>query len=301
MSAQDTPWEDLRLVLALVRGGGLSGAARRLGVNHTTVLRRLNAAERRLGARLFERTPTGYLPTPAGEEIAEVAGRVEEEVLAVERRVSGRDVGLTGAVRCATVDSLAQFLLAPHLAAFAGAYPGIVVELMVSERVVNLTRRDADVALRPTNEPPENLVGRKLGTIAHAVYASVEYAEANAHAGDLRQHCWLAFEEGLAHTTISRWMARHYPGAPVAFRANTLNTLFAAAKAGMGVTVLPCFMAEPDPALRRLTPVIPDLRTDLWLLSHADTRRSARVRAFLDFIGGGVRRQSGLLDCSDAG
>ncbi|MGE0667577.1 MAG: LysR family transcriptional regulator [Sphingomonadales bacterium] len=300
MSAQDGSWDDLRLVLAVVRGGGLSGAARRLGVNHTTVLRRLDVAEERLGAKLFERTPTGYIATAAGEEMADVAARIEQDVLGLERRLSGRDVGLTGTVRCATVDTIAEYFLPPHLAAFRQAYPGIVVELMVSERIVNLTQRDADVAIRPTGQPPENLVGRRLGTLASAVYGGVGYLDARPDVTDLSDHDWLAFEEGMSGTWISRWIARHYPDARIVMRSNILTVLFAAVKADVGVTVLPCHIAEPEPGLRRLTPLIEDMRTPLWILTHRDTRRSARIRVFMEFMGQRIRAQSGALDCSDA-
>lgn len=299
MSAQDGAWDDLRLVLAVVRGGGLSGAARRMGINHTTVLRRLNAAEERLGARLFERTPTGYIPTAAGEEMADVAARIEQDVLGLERRVSGRDVGLTGTVRCATVDTLAEYFLPPHLAAFRQAYPGIVVELSVSERIVNLTQRDADVAIRPTRQPPENLVGRRLGQLASAIYGGIGYLDARPEVTDLADHDWLAFEESMAGTWISRWIASHYPDARIVMRSNILTVLFGAVKADMGVTVLPCFVAESEPALRRLTPLLDDMQTSLWILTHRDTRRSARIRVFMEFMGNRIRAHAGELDCSD--
>jgi len=294
VTAQDGSWDELRLVLAVVRGGGLSGAARRMGINHTTVLRRLDAAEQRLGARLFERTPTGYIPTAAGEEMADVAARVEQDVLGLERRLSGRDVGLTGTVRCATVDTLAEYLLPPHLAAFRQAYRGIVVELTVSERIVNLTRRDADVAIRPTPQPPENLVGRRLGTLASAVYGSAVYLDARPGIADLADHDWLAFEEGMSGTWISRWIARHYPDARIVMRSNILTVLFAAVKAHMGVTVLPCHVADAEPGLRRLTPPIDDMQTSLWILTHRDARRSARIRAFMEFMGNRIRAAHGV-------
>lgn len=297
MSAQESSWDDLRLVLAILRGGGLSGASRLMKINHTTVLRRLNTVEERLGVHLFERTPTGYTPTAAGEEMADVAARVEESVLTLERRIAGRDVGLTGTVRCATVDTLAEYFLAPHIASFHNAYPGIVVELAVSERVVNLTQRDADVAIRPTDHPPESLVGRRLGHLASAVYGAPSYLDAADGVTDLGGHRWLAFDESLAGTSMGRWMKTNHPEANVVMRSNILTVLLAGARAGVGVAVLPCFVAEPDEGLRRLTPVIPDLRTNLWILTHRDTRRSARVRAFMDFMASRIKAESAILAC----
>jgi DNA-binding transcriptional LysR family regulator len=169
----------------------------------------------------------------------------------------------------------------------------------VSERVVNLTRRDADVAIRPTPQPPENLVGRRLGHMATAVYASSAYLETRPDPADLAGHDWLAFEESMASTAISRWQSRHYPDARIVLRSNILTTLFAAAKADMGVTVLPCFMGETEPSLRRLTSCLKDLETSLWILTHRDTRRSARIRAFMEFMGNRIRAHGALFDGTD--
>jgi DNA-binding transcriptional LysR family regulator len=299
MNAQTNSWDDLRLVLALVRGGGLSGAARLLGVNHTTVLRRLNTAEQRLGAKLFERMPTGYAPTAAGEEMAEVAAHLEEDILAIERRVAGRDVRLSGTVRCATVDGLADFFLAPLLAAFQDAYPGIVVELLVSERTVNLTRRDADVAIRPTNTPPETLIGRRVGRMTYAVYGHVRYLATIADAGDPSRYRWLGVDEALAGTSLGHWQAAHVSEQAIVLRSNSLKTLLAAVDAGMGVALLPRFFAERLPDLRPILPQMKAPPVDLWILTHPDARRSARVRAFTEFMGERIHALGHLLEGRD--
>jgi molybdate transport repressor ModE-like protein len=178
MSEQEIPWDDLRTILAIARAGSLSGAARELKVSHATVFRRLGHIEERLGVKLFERGRGGYAPSPAGEEIADAATRIEAEVIGVERRVIGRDLRPAGTVRVATTDTLLIGLLSPVFAAFREAYPDIALEVSVSNAVVNLSRREADVAIRPTTAPPEHLIGRRLVTIEQAVYG---------RAGDFRK------------------------------------------------------------------------------------------------------------------
>ena len=168
MTEQSLHWDDLRVVQAIAEAGSLSGAGRRLGASHATVFRRLNAIERRLGVALFERSRTGYAPTPAGEDLAATAARVETEVLGAERRVVGRDLRLSGSIRVTTTDTLLMGLLSPIFAGFQRAHPEIVLEVAVSNQLFNLSQRDADVAVRPSPSPPEHLVGRRVGTVAQA-------------------------------------------------------------------------------------------------------------------------------------
>jgi len=153
-------WDDLRIVLAVSREGTLSGAARRLGVTHSTVFRRLGAIEEQIGVRLFERFRDGYVPTPAGETTAETAARLEDEVLTLERRLSGQDLRPSGVVRITTTDTLGTILMR-HLQAMRALHPGIQFEVVISNAMANLTRREAEIAIRPTLEPPESLVGRR--------------------------------------------------------------------------------------------------------------------------------------------
>ncbi|ONX33914.1 LysR family transcriptional regulator, partial [Burkholderia cenocepacia] len=172
MKEQRLSWDDLRLVLAVAQAGSLAGAARRLGISHATVFRRLAAIEAELGVKLFERTRAGYAPTPAGEDAAAAAERIQDEVHGVERRVAGRDVRPSGTVRVTTTDTLLSGLLSPVFAAFRHACPEITLEVSVSNAVFDLSKREADVAIRPSSSPPEVLIGRRVGTIAQAVYAA---------------------------------------------------------------------------------------------------------------------------------
>ena len=197
-------WDDLRIVLAVSREGTLSGAARRLGVTHSTVFRRLGAIEEQIGVRLFERFRDGYVPTPAGETAAETAARLEDGVLTLERRLSGQDLRPSGVVRITTTDTLGTILMR-HLQAMRALHPGIQFEVVISNAMANLTRREAEIAIRPTLEPPEILVGRRVADIAHAIYGSKAYLSDHPEK-ELSAHDWIALDDALASTVIGRWI-----------------------------------------------------------------------------------------------
>lgn len=288
-------WDDLRYILAVGQAGSLSGAAARLGLNHSTVFRRLGRIEQNLGVRLFQRSRDGYGLTPAGEDAYRLALQMDDPIAGLERRLMGRDIQLSGSLRVTTTDTLVE-LLAPILAAFRQRYPGITLELVVSNVFFSLTRREADVAIRPTTDPPEMLVGRRLCGIATALYASPGYlAEKPAHLPPA-QHRWLAPDDSLAHLPAARWLHATVPDDGLVFRANTLLALREAARAGLGVAALPCFMAAGDDGLLALGGALPALASELWLLIHRDLRRVARVRVFMDAVAAGVRARQGLLD-----
>ena len=179
-------WDDLRLILAVVEAGTLSGAGRWLGLSHATVYRRLNEIEGRLGVKLFHRARMGYTATLAGEEVTAAARRIETEVLDVERRIVGRDLRPSGTVRVTTTDTLLVGLLSPILADFRNAYPDISLEIAISNELFSLSKREADVAVRPSMTPPDTLVGRKTGTIAQAIYGRKDLIPKKG--GDLKIH-----------------------------------------------------------------------------------------------------------------
>lgn len=282
MAAMD--WEDLRYVLAVGREGSLAGAARSLAVNHTTVLRRLAAFESRLGVRLFERLSTGYMPTAAGEELIESARHIEATVLGVERKLAGRDLQLSGPLRITTTDTLMASVLPRTLAEFRAAYPGIAIEIFVSNTMFNLSKRDADVAIRPAPNPPETLVGRRTGSIAFGVYAASDYlARTPASPGSWRNHPWLAPEDSLRTSVVAQWLHAELPDVAIAARANTFVALRDLAAAGLGLAVLPCYLGELSPGLVRVGAPVKAMRSALWVLTHEDLRRTARVHAFIEF------------------
>lgn len=293
MDAQRENWDDLRVFLAVARAGSLSGAARALGVNHSTVFRRIGAFEEALGVRLFDRLPNGYVLTAAGEEMRDSALRVEEEIAALGRMITGQDLRLSGTVRITTVDMLALGLLPRHLASFRRAYPGIEIELIVGNVTLNLSRREADVALRVGNEPPEMLFGRRVGRLVFAVYGSAS-AYANGAGTPLEEQSWIGFD--AEHEAIVRRFAQFLPEVRPGYRVNSVAAAIAAARAGIGLAPLPCGLADLEPDLVRIAPLPDTFTLDLWLLTHEDLRRTARIRAFLDFLADALAKEAPLLE-----
>ncbi len=289
-------WDDLRYVLAVGRAGSLAGAAKALTVHHSTVFRRIGTIEARLGVRLFERHREGYAMTPAGEQIRRLAARMDEEVAGLERRLLGRDMRLSGSVRVTTTDTLLLMLLTPILAAFREDQPEIELEVAVSNTFFSLSKREADIAIRPTSSPPEGLVGRRVARVATAVYASEAYLARSAARDDLAEHDWIEPDDSLQHLPATRWLRSWRSEGFARYRVNTLLGMREAAITGMGLAALPCFIADGVPTLRRVRPPLEELATDLWLLIHRDLRRVARMRAFLDFVALELTKRRDLLE-----
>jgi DNA-binding transcriptional LysR family regulator len=279
-SLRQLDWDDLRVALAVARAGSLSGAARSLGVNHTTVSRRLSATEERVGVRLFERMAGAWAPTEAGDALVRAAERMEEEVATASRQVLGRDARLQGQVRVAVSDIWALFLM-PVFEAFSRRYPEIELELVAANTNSSLTRREADVAIRVTDRPDEPLVGRRLSRIASAVYGSRSYLERHPVDQAVCGHRWVGWDTALPIGDFQTWLRAVDPEAVVSCRVNTGEMMLGAVRAGLGLARMICAPAEADPELVRVSE--PELGRSLWLLTHEDLRRTARIRAFLDF------------------
>lgn len=280
INEQHLAWEDLRLVLAIARGGTLVAAAAELGNSHPTVLRQAAQLERRIGVRLFDRSRRGYGLTQAGEEIFGVAQRVELEVEVLERKLVGRDTRPAGLIRLTTVDSLLCGPLTPLLAAFRRQCPQITLEVASTRAMSNLSRREADLAIRAGGQPPDHLVGRKLSRIAVAIYQARHLARESAI--DLAAQHWLMPDDSLSHLASVGWLERRQLHKRAVFRADSLLTLAQAARSGMGLAILPCYLADPDAMLARVSAPIDELASDLWLLTHPELARVARIRTFMD-------------------
>jgi DNA-binding transcriptional LysR family regulator len=289
-------WDDLRYFLAVGNAGSLAGAARTLGVNHTTVLRRIGAFEQRLGLRLFERLPTGYVLTAGGEQLIAAARHIDATVTTLERKLAGQDLQLAGTVRVTTTDTVMGSILPAILAEFRHSYPGIQLEIAVSNLMFNLTKREADVAIRPAADPPETLIGRRIAGIAFAIYGSPDYLARRGKTLGLADHQWVAPDESLAGTAVAQWMRTQLPQAEITLAADSLLALRQAAQAGLGLVVLPCYLGDTSPDLVCVHQPIPELETALWILTHSDLRHTARVRAFTEFAGNAFARRRELLE-----
>ena len=275
-------WDDLRYILSVAEAGSLAAAARRLGVNHTTVLRRINAFERSHGVRLFDRFPTGYALTAEGEQLLAAARSMSDVVDNLERKLRGRDLRLEGSIRLSTTDTLMASILPPVLAAFAKQHPETVLEISVTNVIADLTRHEADVAIRAAGKPPETLVGRKLADVAWALYA----AAGSDPITDLSEANWIAPDESLVRSAYARWLRENYPGARVAARSDSFVAMRDLAGQQIGIVALPCYLGDSSPDLLRVQDtVLADVTNELWVITHDDLRRTARIAAFLKFAG----------------
>src|SRR5262245_9671344 len=277
-------WDDFRYVKAIADTRSLAGAAQELGVNHSTVFRRLAQVEESLGSRLFERSRGGYARTPCGEEMVRLAERMGEDIVAFERQVTGHDLRPSGELRVTTNDTALIYLMTAVFAGFRKAYPEISLDVVVANQALNLSKRDADVAIRATERPPETLIGRRTASISWGVLAGSDQAPDRFDPQhDARHVEWIGFGDNLANLKAAKWLKEH--GGKVVYRINTVLGLAEATAAGIGLGLLPCFIGSATPGLTRLTPPLPDMAEGLWLLTHSDLRQTARVRAFMDFAG----------------
>jgi DNA-binding transcriptional LysR family regulator len=270
-------WDDLRYFLAVVDTGSLTGAARKLRVEHTTVARRIEALEQSLGLRLFDRLPRQWQLTAEGENLVPGSRRLEDEALSLQRVAVGV-APLSGTVRISAPPVMASHLLVPQLAPLSTRLPGICLEVVGEIREANLSRREADIALRMSRPKASGLAARPLVEIGFALYASRDYLARHG-----TQHwSFVGYEESLLDMPQQQWLDKTAAGRPFAFRTNDLSALFQAVRAGLGVGVLPHFLARNDPVLALIpSPECPVTRT-LWLVLHPDVRRSPRVRAVAD-------------------
>jgi DNA-binding transcriptional LysR family regulator len=277
-------WDDLRYVLAINRAGGLNAAARALEVNPSSVFRRLGALEKREEVRLFERLRSGYRLTPAGEAYAEAAERMEEEVLKVQRQVKGADTRMEGHIRVSAPEEAARYLLPRWLPEFRQAYPGLSLEISSSTQFVNLSKREIDVVIRGTSAPPEHLVGRRAARLGMAAYASRRYLDQAGRGRPLADYAWLGFAGALGQTPMGRWMSGNLPESSIKLGVDLMSPLHAMLAAGLGCTMMACFAGDGDPELERIPGTHQPMNADVWVLTHPDLRRSARIRAFMQFF-----------------
>ncbi len=296
-------WDDLRHFLAVARSGSLTEAARELKASAATVGRHIDALETRLEARLFEHRSTGYALTDTGRALLARAIEVEAAVLGVEREAASSDV-LSGRVRIASTEDMASMVIVPNIGGFVERYPNIAVELVSSTPTVNLTRRDADIALRSVRPESGDLMMRRTGVVDLAVYCSRTYAEARGlEQGicDFDKVETITWIEEMAGLRGGPWLAEHAPRSRVTLHVNSSRLIYSACVAGLGVAILPCFGGDRDPTLVCLVPPQQVQTLDLWLVVHRDLAHAPRVRAVMDFLVSIGPKFSRQLATADAG
>lgn len=280
-------WDDLRYFLALCRDGTATGAGRSLGVNHTTVARRIRALEENLGTRLFDPSRDGHEMTQAAENMFEQVQQMEEITQAIDRDVFGQDAELQGPLKLTVAHDVADRLVIPRLPEFRDAYPCIDLDLLTTKGLVDLAAREADIALRLTPKPPDFLIGREVIPFRHGVYGSPAY---------------LKDRQGKARVILFRnseeqpeWVRQHFPDAEIVMRVDDVGSMAKAVASGMGLARMPCYIGDTEPLIRRLQLKLTPSTWGIWILSHVDLRSTARVRVAREFLVNVIEEQRDLV------
>lgn len=288
---QQLNWDNLRYVLIVANKGSIASAARELGVNRTTVLRRIESFQESLGCRIFERNPSGYVLTVEAEKIIKAAQEIEDTLFDMERQIAGRELRLEGELRVTTTDTLLTSVIGPHLASFHRKYPHISVSVSITNNILDLSRRDADIAIRPTRTADTPLVGQRVSRIQFFVYASDLYLESMPGTA-IEQHHWIGFDSSLQSTEAAKWLNARVDTKKICLRVDSFVGLRIAAENAMGLALLPHYLGDASPVLKRLPAPTKELTTGLWLLTHPDLIRSAKVHAFMEHFGHALSEQT---------
>ncbi len=270
--------EDIRLVAAIARAGGLVLASKELRLDHSTVFRKLKNLEQKIGGALFNRVAGRYLATPAAEQITEVAEKWAVDIDALDRRISNQKSESAGLLRITTTEDVAIALLTPVISHLNKTFPALRTESVVDNRLMDLSRFEADIAIRPTRKPPDGLVGTDLGIIATAVYA--RRTKVQKLASRSPPEPWIMRVDSSGPLADRRWMEDHVSKELITATFSNFSSLLAAANAGLGLALLPCFVADQHAMLERRSPPIKGLTSHLWMLYHGRMRRDIRVQAF---------------------
>jgi DNA-binding transcriptional LysR family regulator len=276
---------DMETVLALVRGGTLAEAGNRLGVDGSTVFRNLQRLEKGLRLQLFARSRSGYQPTDLALQIAQHAERIEAELDAARSEVQSGTGTVTGTVRISTTDTILHKLVLPALQELAQMHPLLRFEMNASNELANLTRRDTDIAIRATLKPPQHLVGKHIGPIRVALFRARHYRLRDTNADTLAQETWIAPDDALPDHLSVLWRKRHFPKVTPQYTLNSIHSVMEAIALGLGIGAIPVFLAEGRDDLVAITDPLPECETQLWLLTHPETRHLTRINTvFRHFV-----------------
>lgn len=288
-------WDDLRSFLAISRAGNLSAAARTLKVTQTTMGRRLDSLHARAGARLLERTPSGFVLTAAGERAIAHVERMEEEALVVERAISGEDERIAGLVRITTVEAFGARVLIPILARLHGSHPQLEIELLTDNRSYSLARREADLAVRLAEFEQHEVVVRRIGTMAFGLFGSRSYLDEHGQpdfASGAADHRVIVLLADQAELPEARWLASETSQASIALRSNSREAHLRAAVEGLGIACLPRYLAA-DSRLEELSPSTAPIERGIWLGVHRDLRHVRRLRLVMEALVNGLQEKTG--------
>ena len=271
-------WNDLQYIRAVAESGSVAAAARTLGVNHATVLRRIANFEARHDTQLFERLPTGYRLVREQAQILNGISAIGSQVERIGRMIAGQETGFGGTLTLTTTDSLSEVLVKAPLAAFRKTFPDVHVTLAVTNQRLDLARLDADIAIRPSQALPDGFVGRRIADLNFRPYRPVGYD------APLDGQVWIGPDQALERSPVAEWMAANVPEKQIAMRANSFVAMAGLAEAGFGMTMIPSCLGDARPGLLRAATVADVPRTGIWVAAHRDRLHTARMQAFLDCL-----------------
>lgn len=280
---------DLEVLLALARGGNLADAGKRLAANASTVFRTVQRIEKQLGQTLFTRSRSGYLANDMALSIVSHAEKIEAELDAARTASLATQNEVSGMVRLTTTDSILQGMVIPKLGELAAQHPRLQLELLASNDVANLSKRDADIAIRGTSKPPEHLVGHHLGRAQFALYVSKALFEAEGRKKDLNLYDWIVLDDAMPDHPAMKWRKKNYPKIVPRYHLGSLVALGEAVRCGLGVGMMSTFKAKNDPNLQALTPVQEDCGIDVWILAHPESRHLRRIAAVYTYFSKALR------------
>ena len=288
-------WNHYLYFLKVAENGNLNSAAVELGVNHSTVFRRINSLEEKLDVRLFERSKGGYTLTKSGEDILERVRQVDEQMYSIQRSLLGKDIRLSGNLKISTTDTIGYYWLPPYVKRFKEHYPEILIDLDIQTRYTNLTKREADIVIPAVNMQPDYMVGRQLSRIYFRLYASTGYQERHGlpdSVEDFENHRFLVPNEALANISASKWLRKHIQDNQVAAASDKLSTLYKFAQQDLGIAPLPHYVGEADDRLVEIMELPDYCHRHVWILTHPDLRNTARIRTFMQFMYQQTRQDS---------
>lgn len=287
-------WDDLKIFLAVQRNGSIRKAAASIGVSHSTVSRRLSQLEASIGEKLFERHDSGYKLTSCAEDILESVYGVEDSVFALQRKFEGRDTSPHGKLKITLPNEFA-LLFMQDFAAFQKDYPAIELDFKSSYSLYDLSRREADIAIRVVikKELPPSLIGRKVMKYHSTSYASRDYLNNHDFTAADTNACWL----GWGDKGTNQWLKlTPYPKLKIRNRMRNTALMLEGVKAGLGAAYAPCFLCDSHPDLRRFPDTTPDPAFDIWVLYHEDLKNTVRLRIFMDFLLAAFEKKKDLFE-----
>ena len=292
-------WDNIRIFLCVARCGSLSAAAEQLHLSASTISRHVDELEAQLGARLFARHQTGYRLSDTGQTILTLAEQAEGALDSLQRKANGLDGAAFGTVRVALPENFATDLILPEIGNFQTAYPNLRLEIVTDVRLANLTRREADMALRLVRPESGDLIISRVGEMASALYATRSYLEKQPMSGEAG-HSIVGWDEAYGNLKAAQWLAAEFPTAIANMRTTSLLTQFVACRNGVGLAVLPCLIGDRAPELVRVKHPAEVFSQDIWLVIHREIADTARVRAAADFLRMSIQKNRSRLLGSSA-